>query len=125
MCVGSTLYDRLGGEDAVLAAVDLFYAKVLADDLTRPFFEGLDMAAQTRKQLAFMTRAFGGPVVNQGRDLRTAHAELVRRKGLGDAHFDAIARHLRATLSELGVAPDTVAEALSIVEATRDEVLGR
>ncbi len=108
-----------------MAAVDVFYAKVLADELTRPFFEGLEMSAQTKKQVAFMTRAFGGPPAYQGRDLRTAHADLVKNKGLGDAHFDAIARHLDATLTELGVARDAIDEALAVVGSTRAEVLGR
>ena len=91
---GRSLYDRLGGQPAIMAAVDLFYGKVLADATTRPFFEGLDMEAQIKKQIAFMTRAFGGPVEDAGRDLRAAHAKLVREKGLNDSHFDAVAAHL-------------------------------
>lgn len=108
----------------MLAAVDLFYEKVLADELTRPFFSGLDMGVQVKKQVAFMARAFGGPAEYQGRDLRAAHAPLVKR-GLGDAHFDAVARHLEATLRELGVAEDLIQEALQTVAGTRAEVLGR
>jgi hemoglobin len=120
-----SLYERIGGQAAVTAAVDLFYEKVLADELTRPFFETLDMDQQIRKQIAFMTRAFSGPDEYKGRDLRKAHAMLVRDKGLGDVHFDAIARHLKTTLEELKVSPELVAEALGIIAGTRDEVLGR
>src|SRR3954447_26261034 len=115
-----SLYERLGGEAAIVAAVDLFYDKVLADPLTRPFFEGLEMAAQARKQRAFMTVAFGGPDEFKGRDLRVAHAQLVKDKGLSDVHFDAVAEHLKATLDELGVAPALVDEALAIVASTTD-----
>jgi hemoglobin len=122
---GETLYERIGGEAAVTAAVDVFYDKVMADELTRPFFAGLDMAAQIKKQVAFMTVAFGGPNVYRGRDLRTAHAALVRDKGLNDAHFDAVATHLKATLLELNVPPALVDEALAIVAGTRDQVLSR
>lgn len=121
----ASLYERIGGENAVVAAVDIFYAKVMADDLTRPFFERLDMAAQSRKQVAFMAWAFGGPNKYKGRDLRVAHAKLVEKDGLGDVHFDAVARHLRETLVELGVAPNLIEEALAIVASTRTEVLGR
>jgi hemoglobin len=121
----ASLYARLGGEAAVMAAVERFYEKVLADDLTRPFFARLDMEAQTRKQVAFMTWAFGGPSEYRGRDLRAAHAELVRAQGLGDVHFDAVARHLEATLKDLGVADDLVAEAMSLVGGQRAAVLGR
>jgi hemoglobin len=123
--MSTSLYDRIGGEAAIMAAVDLFYRKVLDDELTRPFFSGLDMMAQTKKQIAFMAWAFGGPSQYKGRDLREAHADLVRQKGLSDAHFDAVARHLDATLTELGIARPLIDEALGIVASTRTEVLGR
>jgi hemoglobin len=121
----SSLYERVGGEGAVMAAVDLFYQKVLADEVTRPFFDGLDMQAQIKKQIAFMTWAFGGPAEHRGRDLRAAHSTLVRDKGLSDVHFDAVARHLVATLRELGLAEELVQEAVGIVAGTRAQVLGR
>lgn len=107
-----------------MAAVDLFYQKVMADELTRPFFADLDMAAQVKKQVSFMTWAFGGPSEYKGRDLRTAHAALVK-KGLGDAHFDAVAGHLAATLGELGVAPSLIQEVIGIVGSQRNVVLNR
>lgn len=107
-----------------MAAVDRFYGKVLADPLTRPFFDGLDMDAQSRKQLAFMARAMGGPDAYRGRDLRAAHAPLLAR-GLSDAHFDAVATHLGDTLRELGKGADLIAEVMAVVASTRAEVLGR
>jgi hemoglobin len=119
-----SLFERLGGENAMVAAVELFYSKVLADEVTRPFFEGLDMETQTRKQIAFMTWAFGGPSEYRGRDLRTAHGKLLSR-GLGDEHFDAVAQHLTETLKELDVGQPLIDEALGIVASTRRDVLGR
>ena len=119
-----SLYERIGGEAAIMAAVDLFYEKVLADEVIRDFFVGLDMEAQTRKQVAFMTWAFGGPDRFKGRDLRTAHADLVKR-GLSDVHFDRVAKHLESTLRELGVAEELVSEAVATVGSTREQVLGR
>jgi hemoglobin len=123
--MGQSLYERIGGQAAVMAAVDIFYQKVLADELTRPFFDSLDMAAQTKKQIAFMTWAFGGPAEYRGRDLTTAHAALVHNKGLSDVHFDAVAKHLDATLRELSVPDELIQEALGIVGGTRAQVLGR
>lgn len=120
-----SLYERLGGEPALVAAVDLFYAKVIADAALKPFFEGLDLEAQTRKQLAFMTWAFGGPSEYRGRDLGVAHSNLVKSRGLTDVHFDAVATHLAATLRELGVDQPLVDEAIGVVATTRDSVLGR
>jgi len=121
----ASLYERVGGEAAITAAVGIFYNKVLADPVTKPFFQGLDMEHQISKQIAFMARAFGGPAEYQGRDLRTAHAELVRKSGLGDVHFDAVVRHLESTLVELNLARPLVDEVLIAVEQTRDQVLGR
>jgi len=118
-----TLFERLGGEAAVEAAVVRFYDKVMADPSLAGFFSGMDLPAQIQKQIAFMTMAFGGPTKYTGRDLRTAHAKLVAR-GLGNAHFDAVAGHLATTLDELGIASDVRNEVLAVVGGTRADVLG-
>jgi hemoglobin len=122
--MSKSLYDRLGGEGAVDAAVDIFYRKVLADRSISRYFDSTDMDAQRAKQKAFLTMVFGGPNAYKGKDLRTAHARLVK-DGLGDAHFDAVAGHLKATLQELGVAPPLVDEVIALAASTRADVLGR
>lgn len=119
-----SLYDDLGGEAAVTAAVDVFYRKVLADELIAGFFAGVDMDVQKNKQRAFLTVALGGPNKYTGRGMRAAHARAVEQ-GLTDVHFDAVAGHLAATLRELRVAEEKIDEVLAIVETTRDQVLGR
>ena len=124
MAKKKTLYDKLGGEPAVDAAVDIFYRKVLADDLIAHFFEGVDMDRQSGMQKAFLTMVFGGPNKYTGKDLRTAHAHLVK-DGLSDPHFDAVAGHLQATLEELNVPAELVDEVMAIAGSTRDDVLGR
>jgi hemoglobin len=116
------LYDRLGGEAAIEAAVVDFYERVMADATLAPFFEHLDMAAQIKKQIAFMSMAFGGPNPYTGKNLREAHARLVKN-GLGDGHFDAICTHLADTLRDLGVDERTITEVGRIVEGTRSDVL--
>ena len=123
--MGASLYERLGGEAAIMAAVDLFYEKVLADPLTRPYFDGVDMEVQSRKQVAFMTHAMGGPESQRGGDLRAAHAHLVKQRGLSDAHFDAVVRHLSDTLRDLGISANDRAEAITVISRTRDQVLDR
>jgi len=119
----STLFEKLGGEAAVDAAVDIFYRKVLADDSINHFFETTDMAAQHAKQKAFLTMAFGGPNNYTGTDMRTAHAPLVA-KGLNEDHFNAVAGHLQATLEELNVPADLIGEVMAIAGSTKDDVLG-
>lgn len=119
-----SLYEQLGGQAAVEAAVDSFYRKVLADDRVSHFFEGTDMDRQIAKQKAFLTMAFGGPHNYSGRDMRTAHAPLVA-KGLNDSHVDAIIELLGATLRELGVGEDLIGKVAAIAESTRKDVLSR
>ncbi len=120
----ASIYERIGGRDAVLAAVDVFYGKILDDDSINGFFATTDMDRQRGKMISFLTVAFGGPGRVTGPSLREAHAPLVE-KGLNDAHFDAVAGHLAATLQELGVAEDLAGEVLGLVGSLRDEVLGR
>ncbi len=119
-----SLYERLGGEAAVAASVVRFYEKIMADATLAPFFDGLELPKQIDKQVAFMTMAFGGPNNYSGQDLRRVHAPLVRR-GLGNAHFDAVAGHLIATLQELGVSEALINEVVAIVGTTRADVLSQ
>ncbi len=118
----ASLFDRIGGEGAVDAAVDVFYRKVLADDRVNKFFEGVDMDKQAAKQKAFLTMAFGGPNSYTGEDMRKGHAHLVAQ-GMDASHFDVIMEHLGATLKELGVPDDLIGEAAAIAESVRGDVL--
>lgn len=120
----SSLYDQLGGEAAVNAAVDIFYRKVLADKRINHWFQGTDMAKQASKQKAFLTMALGGPNKYSGKDMREGHAHLVK-KGLSDKDFDAVLENLGATLTELKVPGNLIAQAAALVESTRKDVLGR
>ena len=119
-----TLYERLGGEPAVNAAVDIFYRKVLNDYRINRFFDNVDMEKQAAKQKAFLTMAFGGPHNYPGEDMRKRHAHLVKM-GLDDSHFDAVVENLGATLEELNVSKELIAEVVAICETTRNDVLGR
>lgn len=120
----ATIYEQLGGEPAINAAVDIFYRKVLSDDRISGFFETTDMDRQAAKQKAFLTLVFGGPAHYSGKDMRAAHAPLIAR-GLTDVHFDAVVEHLGATLVELGVPQELVAQVAATAETTRKDVLGR
>lgn len=119
-----SLYERLGGAAAVEAAVDIFYTKVLADPLLKPFFSDVDMPRQINKQKAFLTYAFGGPNHYTGQGMRNAHKNAVAH-GLNDEHFDHVMKHLGDTLTELKVPGGLIAEAAAIAESTRNDVLNR
>ena len=122
--MSATLYERIGGQPAVDAAVNIFYRKVLNDYRINRFFDNTDMDKQIAKQKAFFTMAFGGPNNYTGQDMRDAHANLVKT-GLNEDHFNAVMEHLGATLVELNVPGDLIAEAAAIAESTRNDVLGR
>lgn len=120
----ASLYERIGGEGAVNAAVDVFYRKVINDYRINRFFDDVDMEKQIAKQRAFFTMAFGGPNNYTGQDMRNAHARLVKL-GLSNFHFDVVMEHLGATLTELNVPADLIAEAAAIAESTRNDVIGK
>ncbi len=50
-----SLFERLGGQDAVNAAVDVFYRKMLTDERVSHFFDDIDMEQQILKQKGFLT----------------------------------------------------------------------
>lgn len=119
------LYEKLGGEAAVSATVDLFYKKVLADDRLKGYFEGVDVERLRRHQKSFLAVAFGGGALGTiGQKLRGAHAHLVEQ-GIGDAEFDRIVDLLEAALAELKVPKELIGEALQTIDGLRNDVLNR
>jgi hemoglobin len=120
----ASLFEQLGGAAAVDIAVDIFYRKVLADYRIYRFFDNVDMAQQAAKQKAFLTMAFGGPNNYSGQDMRNAHARLVKM-GLDNSHFDAVMENLTATLQELNVPENLIAQVAALAETTRSDVLGK
>ena len=84
-----SIFDQIGGEDAVGAAVDIFYDKVLDDPTLARYLDGVDMQRLREHQREFMTAALGGPDEYLGRSMRAAHSGL----GITDAAFDAVIGH--------------------------------
>ena len=117
----SSLYERIGGEAAVDAAVDLFYRKVLTDDRISHYFDSVDMDRQRSKQKAFLTFAFGGPNAYSGKDMRAAHGKM----HLTEADFNAVMENLGATLKELNVPDELIGEAAGIAMSVKDDVLNK
>ncbi|MCA9539310.1 MAG: group 1 truncated hemoglobin [Myxococcales bacterium] len=120
-----SVYEQIGGEPAMDAAVKLFYSKVLADDHIAHFFTGIDMEKQMLKQKRFLTMVTGGPNKYTDRSMRAAHRRLVKEQGLTDSHFDHVVNHLGATLAELGVPAALIKGVADAAESLRDDVLDR
>ncbi len=116
-----TLFDKLGGKDAVDAAVDIFYTKVLADESINHFFTTTDMNTQRAKQKTFLAYAFGCPMNYTGKSMREAHAHM----DLTEDHFNSVATHLVDTLNELQVPQDFIDQVVTIAVSTKDDVLNK
>jgi hemoglobin len=72
-----SLYQRLGGYDAIAAVSDEFIARLATDDQEKRFFVGFsnDSKARIRQHLIdLVCKSTGGPCLYSGRDMKTAHA---------------------------------------------------
>ena len=120
----TSVYERIGGEPAMNAAIELFYRKVLSDDRVNSFFDGVDMEKQPAKQKAFLTMATGGPHNYTGKDMREAHKNLKDSEGnaINNDHVDIIIGHAGAALQELGVGEKEIGEVAAFLETTRSDI---
>lgn len=72
-----SLYQRLGGYDAIAAVSDEFIKRLATDEQEKRFFIGFsdDSKARIRQHIVdFICKAAGGPCLYTGRDMKTAHA---------------------------------------------------
>ena len=114
-----SLYERLGQQAGIRAAVDDFYARVVADPRLAPYFEGIDLAQLRRHQTALLVQVTGGPVEYSGRDLAVGHAGL----DITPDSFDRVVGHLVATLTDLGVSADDIGQVGAALAAHRDDIV--
>lgn len=112
------IYESIGGEAAVAAAVDEFYVRVLDDPDLNPFFKGIEMSRLKAHQRDFISAALGGPELYDGRSMGSAHAGL----GITPAHFERVVTLLAETLLDLGVPRDTVKTIGESLEPLRAEI---
>jgi hemoglobin len=72
-----SLYQRLGGYDAIAAVTDEFIGRLATDAQEKRFFVGFSTDSKTRiKQLVvdLICKSTGGPCAYNGRDMKTSHA---------------------------------------------------
>lgn len=119
------LYDRIGGDKAMEVVVDLFYQKVMQDDLVGHFFDDTDMASLRLKQKSFLSMAFGGPYQYSDAELRAVHKPLIEKYGLSDKHFNRFIEIFKETSTELNISANELQGIMEILESTRDSVLNR
>ena len=112
-----SLYDRLGGQVAIDAVVDIFYRNMLRNPKVEPFFRGKNVDAIKRKQKLFQAEILGSKRKFEGRDIFNAHKGL----NIKDEDFDEAKNCLEAALVEAGVARGLLVEVLVIFERYRQD----
>lgn len=115
----ATLFDRLGGEAALTAALDGFYLRVLRDPSLKPFFKTTNIERLKSQQRDFLGEALGGPMGYDGLDMNTAH----RGMGIQKQHFDRVAEHLVAVLTDMKVPAKTIDEIAAKILPLAGEII--
>lgn len=107
----TTIFDRIGGYEALEAVVADFYTRVLADTALAGFFTGTNMSRLRGKQVEFFAAALGGPDPYTGAPMKQVH----QGRGITRHHFDLVAGHLTDSLTAAGVDEATVGEIIGAV----------
>ena len=117
-----SLYQRLGGYDAIAAVTDDFLERIMSDSDIGYYWagDGFDTKRRDRQLVVdYMCEATGGPVYYIGRDMRTIHHGL----GIKMAEYDILMRHLDASLDKFNV-PETEREQVrSFLNGLRDDIV--
>jgi hemoglobin len=114
-----SLYDRLGGLDAINAAVDSWVARVAGDDRINKKFERTDIPRLKKEVIDQLCEATGGPCVYTGRSMRDTHAGMKTTAG----EFDAVMEQLGATLDEFSVPKTDQDDLVALLMPMRDEIV--
>lgn len=117
-----SLYDRLGGYDAISAVVDDFAGKLFTDPVVGARFFGMsDDSRQGFRQknknlVCFVT---GGPCKVISRSAATTHGGL----GIKASEFDIVAQHLVDTLNKFNVPDREHKELMAIIATLRPDIV--
>ena len=117
----STIYEQLGGQESIAAVVDDFYVRVLADPELAGFFNGINMSRLKGKQIEFFSAALGGPEPYRGQSMKEVH----RGRGIGQHHFDAVAKHLTDALTMAGVPSETVDAIIGTIAPLAGDIVAK
>lgn len=117
-----SLYQRVGGYDALAAVVDDFIVRLVTDKQFEKFFAGASDDSKKRIRQHILDQfcaATGGPCVYNGRDMKTSHAGL----GITNAQWDAAAKHLVASLDKFKVPEKEKGEILAFVTSLKKDIV--
>jgi hemoglobin len=117
-----SLYQRVGGYDALAAVVDDFIGRLVTDKQFEKFFAGASNDSKKRIRQHILDQfcaATGGPCVYMGRDMKTSHSGL----GITNAEWDAAAKHLGASLDKFKVPEKEKGEILAFVTSLKKDIV--
>jgi len=117
-----SLYDRIGGSEAIGKVFDEVGGRMAADPVLAKFFQGQSqeaLMAQRQRAIEFLCHEMGGPCAYTGRPLKTAHGGL----GITEAQWKAFIGHLTATLDHQKIADKEKREVLALVKRFKADVV--
>jgi hemoglobin len=114
-----SLYDRLGGKDAIVAVIDDFVARAAADARINAKFARTDVPRLTAMLVDQVTAATGGPATYGGRGMRETHDGM----GVTAGEFDALVGDLVETLQQFEVPAQEQTELLAILGPLRSDIV--
>ena len=117
-----SLYERLGGYDAIAAVTDALMVRIKDDDKLRCFYDhrGADgIEREQRLLIDFLCASSGGPMVYTGRDMKTLHIGM----RLDEEDWKRAMAHLTATLEAFQVPEQEKGEELSFQESLKPEIV--
>jgi len=119
-----SLYERLGGYDAIAAVTDELLARLLNDPQLGVFWKGHSENSLRRdRQLVvnYMCEAAGGPVFYTGRDMPTSHKGL----GISASDWEIFMRHAAAALEKFAVPATEKGEVLTFLTSLQGDIVER
>jgi len=114
-----SLFDRLGGKDAIKAVVDEFVGITAADTRINKKFAKTNidrLKFELNEQLCAVT---GGPCKYTGLDMKTAHKNM----GVTEGEFNALVENLVKALDKFNVGANEKNELLKILGSTKPQIV--
>ena len=114
-----SLYDRLGGLDAITAVTESWVARVGGDDRANGKFVRTDIDRLKKEIIDQLCEATGGPCSYTGRTMQETHDGMAVTAG----EFDVVMQHLDATLDELAIPKPDQDELIALIMPMRDDIV--
>ena len=117
-----TLYQRLGGYDAIAAATDDLLGRLLNDPLLKDYWKGKSQDSMRRdRQLIvdYLVSAAGGPAFYTGRDMKSTHTGL----GITEREWELFLDHSRAMMDHFEVGARERQEMLDFLTNLKGDVV--